>query len=157
MGNALAKLYLGNAVGFHLAAKRIADAGTGIDFPWPPFFATAGYAIELSLKAYILQRGGTERDCRNVGHDLQAAMRKACEHGLQQPCKEITTLLAKIGPYHRHSNFRYMKPVDVSTLPSVVQTLNVTQKHIEKVANQLPELLPIATESSPNSCAGIRL
>lgn len=143
MASDLAKLLLGNAVGFHMAAKRIADGGIGCDFPWPPFFACIGYALELSLKAYIIQRGGTEQDCQNaIGHDLCKAIEAACARGLTHPDKNVKAFVAKIGPHHRSHSFRYMKPLDVAALPGVYETLTITNQHLLSIAEQLPELLP---------------
>ncbi len=137
-----AKLWLANAYGFWLAAKRIADSGVGTDFPWPPFFATVGYTFELSLKAYVIHHGGTEHLCRTViRHDLNRATVEACARGLVRPSEPVMALIAKIGPYHKTHSFRYMTPINVAALPNVVETLAATNHHMISVADQLRELL----------------
>ncbi|MEI9994572.1 MAG: hypothetical protein WDM91_08260 [Rhizomicrobium sp.] len=138
----LATLLLGNAMGFHLAAKRIASCGVERDFPWPPFFANTGYALELSLKAYIIHSGGTDKKCRAIGHDLHRAIDAACALDLTHPSQAVMALVDRIGPYHRDHNFRYMAPIDVEVLPDVQETLTVTNQHLLSIADQLPELLP---------------
>ena len=137
-----AKLLLGNAYGFYSAVTRIANGGRDDDFPWPPFFANVGYAFELSLKAYILEFGGSEKDCHTIGHDLQAAVAVAHKLGLRLPHPEVAKLLEQINTYHRNHSFRYMKPMNVSMLPHVDQTLSVMEKHFNCVAAQLHHLLP---------------
>jgi hypothetical protein len=142
MENDQAKLLLRNAIRFHLAAKRIC---TGIDYPETPFFACIGYAFELSFKAYILKHGGTEEECRRLGHDLQAAMTAACDRGLQKPSPDATTLLDRIGYYHRDHSFLYIEPID---LPNVTDTLDTTNRFFKCIAEQLSELLPTG-EAAP--------
>ena len=139
----LPKLFLANGYGFFLAAARIAGAGVGPDFPWPPFFVNIGYAFELSLKAYVLQHGGTEELCRNaIRHDLSRAIVESRSRGLAQPSDDVYALLSKIGPYHRDHSFRYMTPIDETALPDVAHTLVVTNQHLSSIAKQLSELLP---------------
>ncbi|MGH7033943.1 MAG: hypothetical protein ACREFL_09465 [Stellaceae bacterium] len=141
MGSTQASLFLANAFGFYLAAKRIAEGGLGDDFPWPPFFVNVGYAFELSLKAYVLQRGGAERDCRNLGHDLKAATSEAQNRGLPQPQWDVTEFLDKINPHHRDHSFRYLRDITL-LVPDADEILDVTKRHLEAVARELPELLP---------------
>jgi hypothetical protein len=43
---------------------------------------TLGMAIELALKAFLVEHGLTERDLRNLGHDLTGLLREAEIHGL---------------------------------------------------------------------------
>lgn len=142
MSRDLSTLLLGNAVGFRLAAERIAGYGIDDHFPWPPFFTNVGYALELSLKAYVIHQGGTEDDCRNLGHDLCKAVAEAQRRGLSSPCPEVVDLIEKIRSYHMNHSFRYMKPMDESALPTVEQTLSATNKLFQSIAEQLHDLLP---------------
>ena len=43
---------------------------------------TLGMAIELALKAFLVEHGLTEQDLRNLGHDLEGLLREAESHGL---------------------------------------------------------------------------
>src|SRR4030095_203747 len=41
-----------------------------------------GIAIELALKAFLVHHGLTERDLRQLGHNLEALLAEAEKHGL---------------------------------------------------------------------------
>jgi len=43
---------------------------------------TLGMAIELALKAFLVQHGSQEPDLRRLGHDLASLLREAEGHGL---------------------------------------------------------------------------
>lgn len=64
----------------------------------------------MSLKAYIVASGGTERECTTISHDLQKAHARACELGLTSS-DDTARLIGLIGPYHRDSSFRYLKDI----------------------------------------------
>ena len=54
-----------------------------------PSLYLIGHSIELALKAYLLNHGGTLHELRSktkYGHDLHAAQRKAKELGLSLDC-----------------------------------------------------------------------
>jgi hypothetical protein len=139
----LAKLFLGNAVGFHIVAKHIAQKNDWATFPWPPFFVNVGHAIELSLKAYILCRGGTEKDCRCIGHDLHNALATACRLGLPTPAASTHDLIDRIEPYYMDHSFRYFrKKVCVEGLPNPQDALGATERLLGAVLTQLPNLQP---------------
>jgi hypothetical protein len=148
-----AKLLLANACGFYLAATRIADAGVGPDFPWPPFFVNIGHVFELSLKAYVVHHGGSEKVCKDeIGHDLFRAIDEACARGLSRPSEDVVALVSRIASYHRGHNFRYMTtPIDVPSLPDAVHTLAVTNGHLISIAAQLGDLLPVVAPPHEDS------
>ena len=41
-----------------------------------------GIGIEFALKAFLMHHGMTERDLRRLGHDLEALLAEAQQHGL---------------------------------------------------------------------------
>jgi hypothetical protein len=46
----------------------------------PAFFATIGFSVELSSRAYILQRSGNENEYPNsIGHNLVRAIARATD------------------------------------------------------------------------------
>lgn len=136
------RLLLGNAIGFYQVAECIANGGLSAYVLWPPFFFNIGHALELSLKAYILQRGGTEQDCRKLGHDLEAAMSAAQTRGLLKPHRDVTEFLRKINPPYCDHHFRYLTDIDSSILPTVSHVLDATKQHLDAVVSELPELFP---------------
>jgi hypothetical protein len=133
-----ARLYLANAAEFLAGAEDIAARGEREDFPWPPFFSCVGNALELSLKAYILQRGGTEDQCRaTIRHDLGKAVAAALRRGLAKPEPEVMKLIMVVGPYHRGNKFRERAPVDIGELPDLAHALAALRRMLEHV-RELP-------------------
>ena len=137
----LAALLLGNAVGSYLVAKSIIER-PGSTFPYPPFFENIGYVLELAMKAYVLDHGGTPGECKHaLRHDLRKAARRVCELGLGQMSQDTATLIDQIGLYHRDRSFRYLTDIDVADLPDAQGALDVVERFLRTVLAQLPGLL----------------
>jgi hypothetical protein len=143
----LASRFLGSALGFHLAAKHIADENwpdiTGQKFAaWPLFYTNLGYAIELSLKAYIAYCGKTENHIRwKIGHDLTTALNSARTAGLSKPDDGVIEFIEKIGPYHKDRRFVYLTDfdvVDVDRLPNFSDAIAASCKLIQMIEQKLP-------------------
>jgi hypothetical protein len=92
-GLSLAHSYLGDAEGY-LSAARLLDEHAG---QFSPKFFLLCHAIELVLKAFILAKGGTEKETKKIKHDLIAAWSRAVALGLQQKkmriCPKLLTAL----------------------------------------------------------------
>lgn len=68
------------------------------------YFAV-GHAIELFLKAFLLARGVSETELKNVvGHDLKEAINRARQTGLHFA---FSNELAAFSDYHNKGLFRY--------------------------------------------------
>lgn len=109
------KHLLVGALGFGDAARRLLDKDpSGAPFLWPPYFVMVAYSFEMSLKAVVRQAGGTEADLKAIGHNLQAALKAACENGYQAPeGLPLNEVLAAVGPLHMDHSLRYfMGPED---------------------------------------------
>lgn len=137
----LARLLLGNSVGFYVAAKCIADAvkPSASQFPWPPFFENTSYAIELSLKAFILCNGGTENECKSqIRHDLKEALKRARQRNLMLADDRVDRIVKQIGRHHKDRKFCYLGGIDERYLPSVPEVIETTRKLLCAISKQLP-------------------
>jgi len=82
----------------------------------PKYFLLC-HAIELALKAYILAKGGTEREIKKIRHNLIAAWSRALiaawsravELGLQSKNAELHRVVKQVAPAHADYSFRYGK------------------------------------------------
>jgi hypothetical protein len=103
----------------YIDAARIVDNSKqdhpafAIVSPIPAYFL-ALHGVELTLKAFLRQRGVSARDLRSktYGHDVLACLRKAKEFGLlgvYQVSKEDHDALAMLLDLNRHQGLRYIK------------------------------------------------
>jgi hypothetical protein len=78
-----ATIYIETAKGYLNALEIIVES---IDLNKPvlyPIGLLASQAIELSLKAYLLSKGWTEKQLKQIGHDLGQALEEAVQAGLR--------------------------------------------------------------------------
>jgi hypothetical protein len=91
------------AVGYLQAADQITpDQGT----QEPKYFLYC-HAIELVLKAYLLAKGQTERECVKLGHDIGGALRTAKPHGLVLSDLHTGIVESLSREHNRPFSFRY--------------------------------------------------
>ena len=134
-----ARHLLAGSHGFFSAAEALINA-PGI-FHAPAFYVNLGFAIELSLKGYILARGGTDRELHDLGHDLLAAFKKAVTDGYQPPFDHVRVAVEKLSPIHKNHSIRYLLGGDV-TVPDAHGTLNIVRVHLASIISQALALTP---------------
>ncbi|WP_227271523.1 hypothetical protein [Roseobacter weihaiensis] len=82
----------------------------------PPVMTLCAHAIELSLKAFLLENGMIEKETRKIGHDLVAAWGKAKE--LSEDLPEIDeNVLAIISDLLVSDRLRYGERSNLGTVP----------------------------------------
>jgi hypothetical protein len=102
-GLSLAHNYLSDAEAY-LAAARRSDEDAG---EFSPKYFLFCHAIELALKAYILAKGGTERETKKIRHDLIAAWSRAVDLGFQPTNADLHRIVQRVAPPHADYSFRY--------------------------------------------------
>ena len=68
-------MLLQNGIGFAAAADAYAKADQGRE--WFVLYFLLAQSLELTLKAFIVNQGTTERQLRRIGHDLTGALERA--------------------------------------------------------------------------------
>ncbi len=141
----LAKRLLANAFAFYCVSKRIAD-GNSRDANghtlkhWPVFYTNLGFAIELSLKAYLTLRGCTEDQIKSeIRHDLKTALDRARSCGLGEPCEAVVQLIEAINQYHRERSFVYLRDIDVKTLPNFERAIDASWTLFQAIEPAFPK------------------
>ena len=130
---------------FIRAAKLVAgevDAVSGLRF-LPvlfPFLFLIGHGLELAYKAVLLVDDATEKDLKQIGHDLVRCRREVqvSRPGLLEDLEEPGTeeIVGMIGPYYKAKALEYHMTGLYSGLPAApnqVVTITVgTVKNIEE-------------------------
>jgi hypothetical protein len=104
------------AIEFYAAAIATDDAigdtdGYEITAPTPVNYLI-GHAIELGLKAYLLQSGRSLADIKSIGHRLCLAYNEARKDGLDahfQPAPEDVTVLDALDTLYSDKQFEYIE------------------------------------------------
>ena len=97
----------------------------------------AANSVELSLKAWIVAKGGTEKEIVGLSHDLDATFRRATELGLEDPSGQIGWAIATINPMHVKAGNRYFPNIDGFTgltPPSLAKLCRAVATAVEPVA-----------------------
>jgi hypothetical protein len=134
MGVSLAHNYLDDAEGYLSAAKLL---GEDLSYFSPKYFLLS-HAIELAIKAYILGKGDSERATKKIKHDLDAALVRAVELGLQ-PSTDLQKIVRRIAPAHRDYSFRYSSQTWTHFLPSTDSFESTVAELIKQVSADLPD------------------
>ena len=82
----------------------------------PALYLLAGFSIELSLKAFILQKANQPAELFAIGHDLEKAWKRALALGMDLSQSTISPedfswLIAASAPHHKAITFRYLPDV----------------------------------------------
>lgn len=117
-------LLLAAAVAYARAAKLALD-----DSPAQmimPAYMLAGFSVEFSLKAYILQKTGDAALLFALGHNLRSAWSKATAlgldvNGMHLRADDFGWLIEAFSDHHERMTFRYLpdvKPFKVTITPA---------------------------------------
>jgi hypothetical protein len=104
-GMSMAHDYLGDAEAYVSAARKL-DEHTG---QFSPKYFLLCHALELALKAYILAKGGTDKEIRKIRHDLVAAWSSAIALGFRPTNAELDGIVKQVAKAHKDYSFRYGK------------------------------------------------
>jgi hypothetical protein len=99
------------AVKFSADAESYAGAALSLQdgkFHGPMYFLFC-HAFELILKAYVLSSGGDQSELRDIGHDLDVALKRAFVLGYAPKHPDVADLMEWLNPYHKFHDFRYAK------------------------------------------------
>jgi HEPN domain-containing protein len=93
-------------------------ANEGFKEPKWPTFLNAFQALENYLKAYLLSKGVTLEQARNIGHNLRVALKEAQALGLvvnSSPAAEQAVM--KVSDYYADDEFRYVGVGEKTLVP----------------------------------------
>jgi len=82
----------------------------------PPVMVLCAHAIELSLKAFLLDQGADDNHVRRIGHDLVQGWEECLELGAE-PDEVDVNILAIISDLLGSHRLRYGEPSVLGTVP----------------------------------------
>jgi len=128
----MARSFLTDSEAF-LDAAKIIERSNEVAASGPKYYL-ACQAIELILKAFILNNGGADNELRKIGHDLSKAWSRATELGLSPIDGRVEELIEMLTPYHLDHRFRY-RQTGFLTLP-------VSDEMCEIIGNLVAQIGP---------------
>ena len=125
--NLLAAAVLTDA-GLYLKAARALENEQAI---WSPRYFLLCHAIELILKSYLASHGATQKELKDLGHNLLKTYARARKQGLIPSDARTAEVVRWLSPFHKDLVFRYRKSSagfvqlpDPNALADVVSSLN---------------------------------
>lgn len=102
-------------------------------FGGEPLLQNVGYALELGLKALLVERGWDDDSCRiEVRHDIAKALGEAAKVGFVPAHPDLAALIATISPYYkRHGLSELVATGGLAMSPD--QALAVTRSLLDQV------------------------
>jgi hypothetical protein len=146
----LARGFLTDAEAYLRAAQKLDQSVEGLASS--PQYYLACHSIELIFKAFILIKGGTEDEVREIRHDLLKAWDRATELGLCPKDKRIGEIVIMMAPYHLDHSFRYRKTGFV-TLPVYTELCEVVERLVTEVGPAVNDAMLseiLAKRATPN-------
>lgn len=133
----LAAAFRRNAAGFHRAAQAALEQHPEITRYY------LAIAIELALKAYLLQRGVTD-DWNRVylRHDLSRALRCARRAGFSRAPPALADLAALLGPYYAGHAIAHMPEAAIASV-CWPQACRTARDLIDAVADEADRAAPV--------------
>lgn len=130
------------AYGFLEAADVLAskDRHKDSDILSVPIYLLLGYHVELMLKAYLTAVGLSDKDLKDVGHNLSYALKIAKDKGLTS-AQPIDDIVSKMSAPHQTHAFRYFDDaeIDIHTIDSLIPAL---KEWANEVHDQLEKICP---------------
>ncbi len=92
-------------------------------------FYLLAHSIELSFKAYLKHNGSSERELRNLGHDLEEIYTNLSTNYLYRLDERAQEMIRIINAYYRNKEFEYPKTgvknvVSITDLATVASLIN---------------------------------
>jgi hypothetical protein len=129
-----------NASAFLRAAETLHDSDPS-GWGWVACYVNIGFAVELALKAYLREKGGSEKLQKRLGHDLVAAYSEAVQRGYS-PSDDLQSLLVRdVSPSFQDMSVRY-GTFGWIELPAIEAALWVARGLVEDVWKQSCLVLP---------------
>ena len=126
-------------MGYLTDAKAYLKAGNAlsqsdVDMYSPVYFLLC-HGIELSLKAFILASGGSERELKqqDTRHHLNVLRDRARALGYQPANEKTDEVIEMLAPYHSSHSFRYRDP-GYASLPVIADTIEVLTSMLDEIS-----------------------
>ena len=124
----------GGAFAFLRAAELLHEDDPA-SWAWATCFVNIGFALELGLKGYIREKGGSEKEQRDLGHDLSKAYQAALDRGFKPSNAYSGWIIEEITPHFKDMSLRYLIGGEVQ-LPSISHAIGLTRILIVDVHEQ---------------------
>jgi hypothetical protein len=125
-----------NATAYLMAAEKL-DVADLEDASFsriaPAFYLLVGFAIELSLKAFILQATGDQRQIETLRHDLLQIETEAEAAGFVAVDWRLGNLVATMADHHRSHVFRYTPDASNLDVPAPELVIPGLRAHLEQM------------------------
>jgi len=102
---------------------------------WAICFVNLGFAIELGLKGYLRETGGSEKEQRGLRHDLLAAFRLAQSRGFVPSHPAQEQLIVELNPHFKDMTLRYVEGT-VIELPPIEAAIQVVWMLLRELHEQ---------------------
>jgi hypothetical protein len=103
--NLLAAALLTDARLYLKAAHALEDEQT----IWSPRYFLLCHAIELILKSYLASHDASQKELKDLGHNMLKAYARARKRGLKPSDPRTTEIIRWLSPFHKDLVFRYRK------------------------------------------------
>lgn len=124
----------GGAFAF-LRAVELLHKDDPASWAWATCFVNIGFALELALKAFIREKGGTEKEQRGLGHDLAEAYTTAIMRGFRSSHHLQKSLVEKLAPHFKDMSLRYLTGEWIE-LPRITEAIHIARQLILDVHEQ---------------------
>ena len=126
-------------MGYLTDAKAYLKAGNALSQSdvdmYSPLYFLVCHGIELSLKAFILASGGSERELKqqDTRHHLNVLRDRARALGYQPANEKTNEVIEMLAPYHSNHSFRYRDP-GYKSFPVIADTIEVLTSMLDEIS-----------------------
>jgi hypothetical protein len=116
-----------------LAAKTLiaADRRAVLGSASLPTLLLLSHGIELMLKAYLLSQGISEKQLKNIGHDLVECLAEADGRGLRLLGKKDRAVVRWLNEYYNKKEFEYVVTQGLKSFPHVRTVEDILARLLE--------------------------
>lgn len=126
---------LGGGAFAFLRTAELLHAADPNAWAWATCFVNIGFALELGLKAFLREKGGSEKEQRDLGHDLLRSYQLAVARGLRPSHPLQARLIDELSPPFKDMSLRYLRGEWID-LPSISEAIGVTRMLLLDVHEQ---------------------
>jgi hypothetical protein len=143
-------------MGYLTDAKAYLKAGNALSQSdielYSPVYFLLCHAIELSLKAFILASGGSERELKqqDTRHHLNVLRDRARALGYQSANEKTDEVIEMLVPYHSNHSFRYRDP-GYASFPIIADTIEVLTSMLDEISPLVWRKVRSMTPTTPLS------
>jgi hypothetical protein len=99
----------------------------GANTKWLPMYFLICHSLELSLKAFLAERGYSEKKLRSIGHSIAKCLREAEEKGLTVSLTQPDRLdVMGLDPHYSAKALEYFYH-EAKTFPNIENLINITK------------------------------